>query len=128
MTTKTGPGITTPVTTTSYSGSMVKTASGGQNLTPYQNVTAPAGFGGDLWGANGGGITPVFGPLPALANVSRAITQSDRIIDVNQTTIQAGMSSGAISTKTADTVYADDSSQQIWTADMESPGVVDSQL
>jgi hypothetical protein len=128
MTTPTGPGITTPITTPSYVGSMVKPATGGQNLTPYQNVIAPAGIGGDVWGANGGGITPVFSPLPALANVSRAITQSDHIIDVNQTTVQAGMSSGAISTKTADTVYADDSSQQIWTADQESPGVADSQL
>jgi hypothetical protein len=34
-------------------------ASGGQTLTPNRNVNAPAGFGGDKWGANGGGITPV---------------------------------------------------------------------
>jgi hypothetical protein len=107
---------------------MVKTASGGQNLTPYQNVSAPAGYGGDVWGANGGGVTPVFSPLPALANVSRAITQSDHIIDMNNRTLQGAMSSGAVYARTADTVYADDSSQQIWTADMESPGVADSQL
>ena len=128
MTTPTGPGITSPVTTPSYVGSMVKTATGGQSLTPYKNVTAPAGYGGGVWGANGGGVVPIFTPLPALANVSSAITQSDHITDANQTTVQAGMSRGAISTKTADTVYADDSSQQIWTADQESPGVADSQL
>jgi hypothetical protein len=34
-------------------------ASGGQNLTPNPNVNAPAGIGGDRWGANGGGITPI---------------------------------------------------------------------
>jgi hypothetical protein len=128
MTTPTGPGITSPIQIPSYVGSMVKPASGGQNLTPYQNVTAPAGYGGDVWGANGGGITPIFSPLPALANVSRAITQSDHIVDMNQSTVQAGMATGAISTKTADTVYADDSSSQIWTADIESPNVADSQL
>jgi hypothetical protein len=128
VTTPTGPGITSPITTPSFIGSMVKPATGGQNLTPYQNVTAIARMGGDTWGANGGGATPVFGPLPALANVSRAITQSDHIVDENQTTVAAGMSNGKIRTRAADTVYADDSSQQIWTADQESPGVADSQL
>jgi hypothetical protein len=107
---------------------MVKQANGGQNLTPYQNVAAPAGFGGDKWGANGGSIAPAFGPLPALANLGRGITQSDHIIDANQTTVQAGLSRGAISTRTADTVYADDSTSQVWSADQESPGVADSQL
>lgn len=38
---------------------MAGSASGGQTLTPNPNVSAPAGFGGDLWGANGGGITPI---------------------------------------------------------------------
>jgi hypothetical protein len=36
-------------------------ASGGQKLTQNPNVTATAGFGGDRWGANGGGIAPVGG-------------------------------------------------------------------
>jgi hypothetical protein len=40
---------------------MAGQASGGQQLTPNRNVNAPAGFGGDLWGAYGGGITPVGG-------------------------------------------------------------------
>lgn len=38
-------------------------ASGGQKLTPIKNVNAPAGQGGSLWGANGGGITPVGGGI-----------------------------------------------------------------
>jgi hypothetical protein len=33
-------------------------ATGGQTLSPNRNVVAPAGFGGDVWGANGGGVTP----------------------------------------------------------------------
>jgi hypothetical protein len=36
---------------------------GGETWTPNPNVTAPAGVGGDKWGANGGGITPVGGGL-----------------------------------------------------------------
>lgn len=104
-------------------------ASGGQNLTPYQNVFAPAGFGGDRWGANGGGQVAVGGPLPALANAARAVRQADAVYDAkNNVTVQGGMSRGAVSTQTADQVYADDSSKQIWTADLESPGVADSQL
>jgi hypothetical protein len=35
--------------------------SGGQQLTPNRNVTARAGVGGDVWGANGGGMMPVGG-------------------------------------------------------------------
>jgi hypothetical protein len=107
----------------------VASASGGQNLTPYQNVFAPAGFGGDRWGANGGGQVAVGGPLPALANAARAVRQADAVYDAkNNVTVQGGMSRGAVSTQTADQVYADDSSKQIWTADLESPGVADSQL
>lgn len=107
---------------------MTGPVTGGQQLTPYQNVSAPAGNGGDQWGANGGGITPVFGPLPVLANVSRGVRQSDAVYDVNNATVQAGMSNGAVSGKTSDQTYADDSTQQVWTADLESPGVADSQL
>jgi len=40
---------------------MAGQVSPGQKLTPNPNVSAPAGNGGDLWGANGGGITPVGG-------------------------------------------------------------------
>ena len=38
---------------------MAGTVLGGQTLTPNPNVTASAGMGGDRWGANGGGITPI---------------------------------------------------------------------
>jgi hypothetical protein len=34
-------------------------ASGGQKLTPNPNVSALAGNGGDIWGANGGSATPI---------------------------------------------------------------------
>ncbi len=40
---------------------MAVTASGGQTLTPAQNVTAVAGMGGDVWGANGGDAVPIGG-------------------------------------------------------------------
>lgn len=40
---------------------MAGQASGGQTLTPNRNVTAVAGWGGDKWGAYGGGITPIGG-------------------------------------------------------------------
>lgn len=101
---------------------------GGQTLTPNPNVLAPAGNGGDQWGANGGGITPSLGPTPVLVNVSRAVRQTNNIFDVNNQTVQAGMSNGAVSGKTADQVYADDNTSLVWTADLESPGVADSQL
>ena len=108
---------------------MAGTATGGQALTPYQNVVAVAGVGGDKWGANGGGITPVLGPLPVLANAARGVRQTNVIMDAkNNLTVQAGMSRGDVNTKTSDQVYADDSTTQVWTADLESPGVADSQL
>jgi hypothetical protein len=101
---------------------------GGQKLTPYPNIFAPAGMGGDLWGANGGGIAPVTGPLPVLANVSNGVRALDNTFSANSQTIKAGLSNGAVSGKTADQVYADDSTSQVWTADQQSPGVTDSQL
>lgn len=86
-------------------------------------------MGGDLWGANGGGVTPIMGPLPVLANASRGVRQTNAIYDAkNNVTVQGGLSRGAVSTKTSDQVYADDSTQQVWTADLQSPGVADSQL
>jgi hypothetical protein len=41
--------------------------SGGQTLTPNPNVNAPAGLGGDRWGANGGGITPIGGGVSGVS-------------------------------------------------------------
>lgn len=39
----------------------IGTVSPGQKLTPDPNVFAPAGMGGDIWGANGGGAVAVGG-------------------------------------------------------------------
>jgi len=101
---------------------------GGQVLTPNPNVIAPAGVGGDRWGANGGDITPTVEPQGVLANASRAVRAMNNTFDVNNQTIQGAMSRGAVSAKTADQVYADDSTTLVWSADIESPGVADSQL
>lgn len=103
-------------------------AASGQLLTPNQNIFAPAGMGGDRWGANGGDITPTVGPQPVLANISRGVRAVNNNFDVNNQTIQGAMSTGAVGGKTADQVYADDSTKLVWTADLESPGVADSQL
>lgn len=101
---------------------------GGQVLTPNPDVSAPAGVGGDRWGANGGGIIPIAQPKSPLVNLSNASRDGTKIFDVNSQTIKAGLSNGAVSGRTADQVYADDSTSQVWTADQESPGVADSQL
>ena len=78
-------------------------AAGGQTLTPYRNVIAVAGTGGDKWGAFGGGITPVSGPLPVLANVSSGVRQANFVMDAkNGLTVHAGMSTATVSGKTAD--------------------------
>jgi hypothetical protein len=52
-------------------------ASGGQTLTPNPNVNAPAGYGGDTWGANGGGITPYTGSDTITGTQSRAATATN---------------------------------------------------
>lgn len=41
--------------------------SGGQQLTPNPNVFARAGFGGDIWGANGGGDVAIGGGVSGVA-------------------------------------------------------------
>jgi len=56
---------------------MAGQASGGQTLTPNPNVNAPAGIGGDLWGANGGGITPYQTSDSLGGTQSRAQTASN---------------------------------------------------
>lgn len=62
--------------------------SGGQTLTPNPNVNAPAGFGGDLWGANGGGITPVGGGVTGQTGYDKpvAVTLSDAETQTNYQT------------------------------------------
>jgi hypothetical protein len=54
VTTPTGPGITAPPQVPSYLGAVRQQNPVGQNLNANPNVFAPAGFGGDKWGANGG--------------------------------------------------------------------------
>jgi hypothetical protein len=106
----------------------VAAANGGQTLSPNPDVYAPAGFGGSKWGANGGGITPVAQPKSPLMNMANATRDATKIFDVNNRTIKGGLSSGAVSGRTADQTYADDSTALLWTADQESPNVADSQL
>lgn len=61
MTTPTGPGITTPAQVPSFLGATRSPAPVGQNLNANPNVFAPAGLGGDRWGANGGDQIAVGG-------------------------------------------------------------------
>lgn len=56
---------------------MAGTASPGVTLSPNRNVTAPAGVGGDLWGANGGGIAPMGGSKPIAATLSDGETANN---------------------------------------------------
>lgn len=104
------------------------TANGGQTLTPNPDVYAVVRMGGDTWGANGGGAVPVAQPKSPLVNLSNASRDATWVFDVNNRSIPAGLSSGAVSGRTADQVYADDSTSTVWTADQESPDVADSQL
>jgi len=66
-------------TTTFPIGHYLPAISPGQVLTTNPNVTAPAGRGGDQWGANGGGITPVGGGITGQKGYDRpiAVTVSD---------------------------------------------------
>jgi hypothetical protein len=61
MTTPTGPGITSPITTPSYLGGVRQQNPVGQNLSANPNVFAPATMYGDKWGANGGDQVAVGG-------------------------------------------------------------------
>ena len=61
MTTPTGPGITSPITTTTYAGGVRQQNPVGQNLTANPNVYAPARGYGDIWGANGGDQNAIGG-------------------------------------------------------------------
>jgi hypothetical protein len=61
MTTPTGPGITTPITTPSYLGAVRQQNPVGQNLSANPNVFAPAVMYGDKWGANGGDQVAIGG-------------------------------------------------------------------
>jgi len=49
------------------------TIAGGQSLTLNPDSFAPAGIGGDRWGANGGGITPVGNGVPGQTGYDRSV-------------------------------------------------------
>jgi hypothetical protein len=49
---------------------------GGQTLTPNRNVNAPAGTGGNLWGANGGAITPIGGGVSGQTGWNSPVAQT----------------------------------------------------
>jgi hypothetical protein len=61
---------------------MAGSASGGNKLSPNRNVTAVAGNGGDKWGANGGGITPIGGGVTGQAGWD---TPEDNALTTGQT-------------------------------------------
>jgi hypothetical protein len=115
---------------------MAGQASGGQQLTPNPNVNAPAGIGGDLWGANGGGITPIGGGINGVTNVKQTLSNGQRETNSNYipgSTTLAGLSNGAVQCQTADggpagPMTADDNTTSYWPADEESPNSADSQL
>jgi hypothetical protein len=58
---------------------MAGTGSYGQKTTPNPNVFAPAGMGGDVWGANGGGAVAAGGGATDQTGYAKpiAITPSD---------------------------------------------------
>lgn len=95
-------------------------AVGGQKLTSNPNVLAPAGIGGSLWGANGGGITPTLTPpsvLQKLSNGQRQASYDDRL-GVNTTSVLADLARTQLSHQTTD-VTADDNVAEV-TADSTS--------
>jgi hypothetical protein len=104
-------------------------ASGGQTLTPtFDASNSPAGFGGDLWGAHGGGITPVGGGVAGLNGYSRpvAITASQGATAANYerspipvtnkgaptTAVLSDYSRASLSGQTADSALAAGGSNQ----------------
>jgi hypothetical protein len=82
---------------------MAGQAGGGQTLTPNRNVNAPAGFGGDKWGANGGGITPMGGSKPVAMTASDGETATNYLVSTQAPlTVMSQESLGALDRQTAD--------------------------
>jgi hypothetical protein len=90
---------------------------GGQKLGPRgqpgqlnPNVTASAGNGGDIWGANGGGVTPVGGGVtgqtgydrPIMVTMSDAERRTTYQITPNNPSLVQQVSTTAIPTTTLD--------------------------
>lgn len=92
---------------------MAGKASGGQSLTPNPNVNAPAGIGGDLWGANGGGITPMGGSKPLAATLSDGETaQNYQQPGGTPTALGVNESKAALGLQTLDSSVASGGSNQ----------------
>jgi hypothetical protein len=96
---------------------MAGQASGGQKLTPNRNVNAHAGVGGDVWGANGGGVTPVGGGVSGQTGYNKpvAITAADGETATNyivtaNSPVLGQENIGALSGQTADSSLAAGSS------------------
>lgn len=90
---------------------MAGQASGGQQLTPNRNQSAaPAGVGGDTWGAFGGGITPVgngvTGPTGfderVVVTAANGQTAENYIVDGNNRALLGEQSIGAFGGTLAD--------------------------
>jgi hypothetical protein len=82
---------------------MAGQASGGQKLTPNRNVTAPAGAGGDKWGANGGDINPMSGSKPLAATAADGETATNYIVSPKAPlTVMSQESLGVLDKQSAD--------------------------
>jgi hypothetical protein len=93
------------------------------------NISNPvAGIGGDRWGAYGGGITPVQAPGGLIKqSLSNGQSPADYVYDQNQNVVMGGLSRGAVVGHGIDST-ADNTTNDTWTADAQSPNVADSQL
>jgi hypothetical protein len=82
----------------------------GQLLTPNPNVSAPAGMGGDKWGANGGDITPVGVGKPVAATLCNGETATNYIppplIPLPASSVLARESNGSMSNQKLDSTIA----------------------
>jgi hypothetical protein len=91
---------------------MAGQASGGQQLTPNNNVTAVAGMGGDVWGAFGGGAVPIGGGVSGQTGFGKPIsaTLSDGETATNYLqgtpSVKALESNTALSGQTLDSALA----------------------
>lgn len=85
--------------------------SGGQKLTPQHDVNAPAGRGGDKWGANGGGIAPC-GSETVGSSLSYGETQNNYQPDSTLRAIGVQVSAGALNRQSVDSSIAGGGSTQ----------------
>lgn len=89
---------------------MAGQASGGQKLTPNPNVSAPAGYGGNLWGANGGGITPYSTSDTVAGTQARAQTATN--LQTPKQSLGEQINRDALTAQTLDSALASGGSNQ----------------